>query len=207
MIWLRQHEPGVVVAGRAQVRERAQRVEAGEQRHRQPVAGRIEPDRRRAGQDADAVHRPDRIPVLDALDVVPHAVAVDEPRAGALGDGQHRPVDVRRNSRDHRGRGGARAAQASACARVRGCRRCRPTTTIVAPAVISNPPTTSREVAVATRGAGWREDVACGARHGAVGGQERRDPVAGEDRHAAAGLALLHGCLERRDDARARCPR
>ena len=43
------------MAGRAQVRERAERVEAGEQRHRQPVAGRVEPDRRRAGQDADAV--------------------------------------------------------------------------------------------------------------------------------------------------------
>ena len=59
------------------VLERAERVEAGEQRHRQPVARGVEPQRGRAGQDPDAVHRPDRVPVLDALGVVPHPVAVD----------------------------------------------------------------------------------------------------------------------------------
>ena len=38
---------------------------------------RVEPHRRRPGDDADRVHGPDRVPVADALDVVPHAVAVD----------------------------------------------------------------------------------------------------------------------------------
>ena len=55
----------------------AERVEAGEERHRQPPARGVEPERRGPGQDADAVPRPDRVPVLDALGVVPHPVAVD----------------------------------------------------------------------------------------------------------------------------------
>ena len=37
------------------VRERAERVEAGKQRHRQPPAARVEPERRGSAQDADAV--------------------------------------------------------------------------------------------------------------------------------------------------------
>ena len=80
---LGQDEPGVLVAGRADVGERAERVEAGEQRHRQALAGRVEPQRGRAGEDADAVRGPDRVPVADALGVVPHAVGVDDLAAGA----------------------------------------------------------------------------------------------------------------------------
>src|SRR5205823_7106045 len=38
-----EHEPRVVVTGRAQVVERAQSVEAGKQRHRQPATGCVEP--------------------------------------------------------------------------------------------------------------------------------------------------------------------
>ena len=48
---------------------------------RQALAGGVEPHRRRAGQDADAVARPDRREVLQPLDIVPHAVAVHEARA------------------------------------------------------------------------------------------------------------------------------
>ena len=55
---LGEHEPGVVVAGGPDVAQRAEGVEAGEERRRQPLAGRVEPQRRRAGQDADAVPRP-----------------------------------------------------------------------------------------------------------------------------------------------------
>jgi hypothetical protein len=40
---LRQHEPGVLVCGARDVLERAERVEAGEQRDGQPPAGRVEP--------------------------------------------------------------------------------------------------------------------------------------------------------------------
>ena len=111
----------------AQVRERAERVEAGVQRHRQALAGGVEPDRRRAGEDPDAVIRPDRIPVLDALDVVPHAVAVDQARAGVLGDRQHRAVHVGGDAGDHGLRSSAQPCRPVPCARGRGCRRCRPT--------------------------------------------------------------------------------
>ncbi len=45
--------------------------------------------------------RPDRIPVLDALDVVPHPVAVDQPRAGGFGDADHPAVDMFGHAGDH----------------------------------------------------------------------------------------------------------
>ena len=110
---------------RAQVLERAEGVEAGEQRHGQPLAGRVEPQARRAGQDPDAVLRPHRRVVGDALDVVPHPVAVDEVGAGLLGDAEHAPVDVRGHAGEHRLRARCRAARATARAPGRGCRRCR----------------------------------------------------------------------------------
>ncbi len=81
--------------------ERAERIEAGKQRHREPPPARIEPQGRRPGQDADAVPRPDRRPVLYAFRVVPHAVAVDDVAAGGLGDAEHAPVDVVRHAADH----------------------------------------------------------------------------------------------------------
>ena len=98
---LGQHEPRVVVAGRAQVAQRAEGVEAREARRGQPPAGRVEPQRGRAGQDPDAVVLPDRVPVADALDVVPHPVGVDHPRAGGLGDAEHPAVHVRGHPGDH----------------------------------------------------------------------------------------------------------
>src|SRR5690606_16107860 len=66
----REDEPGVVVPGPAQVLQRAQGVEAREVGRWQPPAGGIEPERRGAGQDPDAVVVPDRVPVADPLDVV-----------------------------------------------------------------------------------------------------------------------------------------
>ena len=47
---------------------------------------------------------PDGIPVADALDVVPHAVGVDDARTSGLGDAQHPAVDVGRDARHHPGR-------------------------------------------------------------------------------------------------------
>ena len=52
---LREDEPRVVVAGRAEVREGAERVEAREVGRREAAASGVEPQRRRAGEDADAV--------------------------------------------------------------------------------------------------------------------------------------------------------
>ena len=95
---LREDEPRVVVAGLPQVGERAEGVEAREQRGRQPVPVAVEPHRRRAGQDPDGVPGPDRRPVVDALDVVPHPVAVDDAAAGRLGDADHPAVDVCRDA-------------------------------------------------------------------------------------------------------------
>ena len=47
------------------------------------------------------MHRPDRIPVLDALHVVPHAIAVDHARTRAFGDSEHATVDVRGHAAQH----------------------------------------------------------------------------------------------------------
>ena len=91
---LGQDEPRVVVAGLAQVGQRAEGVEAREVRRGEPTAVAVEPHRRRSGQDPDGVTRPDRRPVVDALDVVPHPVAVDDRAAGPLDDPDHPPVDV-----------------------------------------------------------------------------------------------------------------
>jgi hypothetical protein len=91
----------MVEAGLAQVLQRAERVETGKERHRQAVAARIEPERGWAGQDADRMGRPDRRPVGDALDIVPHPVAIDQPAAGGFGDAEHGPVDMGRHARQH----------------------------------------------------------------------------------------------------------
>ena len=81
--------------------ERAERVEARKQRHRQALAARVEPQRRGSAQDADAVPAPDRRIVLDAFRVVPHAVGIDDVAAARLDDVEHQPVDVIRHARDH----------------------------------------------------------------------------------------------------------
>src|SRR2546421_707114 len=63
-------------------------------RGREPAAACVEPQRGRPGQDPDSVPGPDRVPVLDALGVVPHPIAVDQAAAGLFGDTQHPAVDV-----------------------------------------------------------------------------------------------------------------
>ena len=102
-----QDEPRVVVAGRGDRRERAEGVEAGERGRGEAAAARVEPQRRGAGQDPDAVPGPDRVPVLDPLRVVPHPVAVHQPRARVFADPEHAPVDVLGHTGDHLPRGAA----------------------------------------------------------------------------------------------------
>ena len=80
-----QHEPGVAVAAGGDVPQRAERVEAREQRRGQPLTAGVQPQRRRPGQDPDAVPGPDRGVVDDPFRVVPHPVGVDQPAAGPLG--------------------------------------------------------------------------------------------------------------------------
>jgi hypothetical protein len=202
---VRQHEPRVVVAGAAQVRERPERVEAREQRHGQPRARRVEPDRGRTGEDADTVAGPDRVPVPDALHVVPHAIAVDEPCPGVLSHAQHRSVDVGGHARDQ-GRG----------------RRAEPrgpelADQIVVPADAARGDDRRARLDLeraddVARGhgapgrPGCREDLAGRTRDGTVAGGERGHAVAGEDRQAPRGLRLLQGTLERADERRPGAP-
>jgi hypothetical protein len=53
------------------------------------------------GQDADAMARPDRVVVPEALGVVPHAVRVDDPAARLLGDREHAAVHMGGHAGDH----------------------------------------------------------------------------------------------------------
>ena len=53
--------------------------------------------------------RPDRVPVVDALGVVPHPVAVHEAAACGFADAEHAPVDVLRHAGDQVLRRGAEA--------------------------------------------------------------------------------------------------
>src|SRR5205823_9358903 len=73
-----QDEPRVVESGPGDVMKGAERIEAREERRGQAIAERIEPHRRRARQYPDAMVRPDGAPILDSLDVVPHAVPIDD---------------------------------------------------------------------------------------------------------------------------------
>ena len=96
-----QDEPRVVESGPGDVLKGAERIEAREERSRQSTAQRVEPHRRRAGQDPDAVVRPDGVPVLDPFHVVPHAVPIDDGSSCCLGDGEHPAIDVSRNAAEH----------------------------------------------------------------------------------------------------------
>src|SRR5438445_5125916 len=84
-----------------QVLQRSEGVKTGKQRGWKSVAQGIEPDRGRTREDADAVVRPDRFPVLEPFGVVPHPVAVDEVGARTLRNHQHPAVHMRRNAAEH----------------------------------------------------------------------------------------------------------
>src|SRR6185503_8120450 len=96
-----EHEPRVIMSGARDVLERPERVEAREERRRQPVTVRVEPQSRRAGEDADAVTRPYRREVLNALRVVPHPIEIDRAPAGFAYHLEHASVDVIWNAREH----------------------------------------------------------------------------------------------------------
>ena len=99
---LRQDEPRVVVAGREDLAHRRIGIEAREVRRLEAIAVGVEPERRRPGDDANGMVGPNGIPVVDALGVVPHAVAIDQACARFLGDAEHATVDVGGDAGDHR---------------------------------------------------------------------------------------------------------
>ena len=117
-------EPRVLMPAARDVGERAEGVEAGVERHRQPPAERVEPQRRRAGQDADAVPGPHRVVVRDALGVVPHPVAVHQSPARRLAIAIMRPSTCA-GTPVSRSAGGVPAGPASWRAPARGRRRSR----------------------------------------------------------------------------------
>src|SRR6185436_8717664 len=90
---LREHEPRMVIASLPQISECAECVEAREERGREAIPDRVEPDGRWPRKNPNPVTAPDWIPIVDALDVMPHPVGVDEPRACLLRDREHAAVD------------------------------------------------------------------------------------------------------------------
>ena len=189
---LRQHEPGIVVAGGAQVRQRAQRVEAREQRHRQALAGGVDPQRRRTGQDADAVRAPDRREVGDALRIVPHAVGVDDVAAGRLDDAQHAPVDVVGHAGEHVRWAARPGAWASSARTSSWLAPMPPEVTITACAFSAKSPTTVRELARAALDAARLQHIAAHAVDHAAAGRQLIHPMAEAQRHEARLGPLAH---------------
>ena len=195
----------MVAAGRAQVAQRAERVEAGVERTGQALAEGVEPQRGGPGDDADRVHRPDRVPVADALDVVPHAVAVDLVRAGRLRDLEHPPVDVRGHPGEHLLRRGAEPLGPLAPHQL----------VVAADPAGGDDHRLGRERELARRLARRRLAALDGLgsssapatpRDRAVGGDELVDAVAEAQLDEPARDGLAHAALERRHDAGARAP-
>ena len=148
---------------------------------------------------------PDRAPVLDALDVVPHAVAVDDRAAGLLGDRQHAPVDMIGHAGDH------------------ALRRLAETRGPVLPHQIMVGADAARgddhglraelEIAgdsartlFAARDRGRFEDFACDAVDDTALARQRIHAVAEFQRHEPARRGLAHALRERNDDAGAGAP-
>ena len=150
---------------------------------------------------------PDRVPVRDALDVVPHPVAVDQLRAGRLGDAEHPAVDVRGHAGDHVARRRCRAAPASCCRTRSWLPPMPPEATITACARSSKSPITSRELASPRATSLGLEDRAGDAVDGAVGDGQLVDAVAERERRRRPRVGRrAHPALERLDDAGAGAP-
>ena len=143
--------------------------------------------------------------VRDALGVVPHAVAVDEPGAGLLGDAQHAPVDVGWHAGEHRRR---RLAEA--------LRPLRAHEVVVAAdaagghddgrsleAELADDVTVARCSAV---GGIRSQDGAVHSDDGAVLDDEPVDAMTVTDADEPGGLTGLHAVGERRHDAGAGAP-
>src|SRR6185437_12104793 len=202
---LGEYEPRIVMAAAHDVLQLAERVRAGKQRRGEPRASRVEPHRRGPGQDADAMARPDRIPVPDALDIMPHPVAVDQPGAGGLGDPDHAAIDVFGHAGDH-----------VAGSVAEPLRPVLPHQLVIAADAARGHDhglgaqgelaDSATRAAVAARDRIGREDRAFDLIHMAVGDGERIDTVAKAENEAARGGRLARPALERLHDAGAGAP-
>ena len=149
--------------------------------------------------------RPDRVPVSDALDVVPHPVAVDQPRAGCLGDADHAAVDMFGHAGDHELR---RLAQA--------LRPVLPDQIMIAADAAGGDDhglRAQREIAdhlarrtLAALDVIRLEDRTADAFDRAVGHQKCIDAVAKLERQSTAPLGFARAALERLDNAGAGAP-
>src|SRR5262249_28293878 len=75
---LGEHEPAVIEAGVSKVRYRGGGIASGIQGNGQAIAACIKPHGRWTRQNSHPVIRPDWVPIFYPLDVVPHAVQIDE---------------------------------------------------------------------------------------------------------------------------------
>ena len=89
-----QHKPGVTVSCASNVRQTLEVVATGDDGVRQTLTLSVEPHGGRARDDANTVGRPDGIPVLHTLRVVPHAVSVRQARTGLLRNLNHAAIHV-----------------------------------------------------------------------------------------------------------------
>ena len=149
--------------------------------------------------------RPDRIPVPDSLDIMPHPVAVDQPRAGGFGDADHAAVDMFRHAGDHVFRRFAETLRPVLPDQI----------VIAADAAGSDDHRlgVQREVAdgfartaLAALGVVRLQDRSADPVDGAGGDRERIDAVAEFECQAAARLGLPRPPLERLDNAGAGTP-
>ena len=195
------------MAGALDVVERAERVEAGVERAGQPPAGRVEPQRRRPGDDPDRVLGPDRVPVVDPLDVVPHAVAVDlvaRRRRSAIAS--IRPSTCA-GTPEIMCSGGSPSRSRGHFSRTRSwLPPIPPVVTITACACSSKSPAASRFDATPRARRARREQRAADAVDGAAARRQLVDAVAEAQLHQPLRDRLAHAPLERRDDARAGAP-
>ena len=120
---------------------------------------------------------PDRVPVAQPLDVVPHPVGVDHPRAGRLGDAEHPAVDVGRHAGDHRPRRRAEPVAGQALRTRSWSPPMPPLVTITAWPRSSKSPTSSRLVGRPRSGAVGRQGPALDAGHGPAVDHQAVDAV------------------------------
>lgn len=191
----------MVVSRPPQVLQCRERVEAGKAGWRQSPAHGVEPERGRAGQDADAMIGPDRRPVLQALCIVPHPVFVDRRAAGRARDRDAAPVHMGRHATHHVVR-----PLAQPVARPRLAHRLHVAADAARRHDHGRGMKAERSGDLAVRGLPARcigrcENIAADARDGSVRRLDRVDPMPKREAGAASRLVFAHPPGERRQRA------
>src|SRR5699024_8622608 len=109
-------EPAISHPGAPNMAQRREVIAARDEVIGQPLARRVQPHRAGTRDDANTVARPNGVPVVHALRVVPGPVGVHEVRTRSFGDADHAAVHVGRHAGDHVLRGGPPAVSRPALA-------------------------------------------------------------------------------------------